>query len=102
MVKDKRGRRRYIAFSLTQGGPVTKSGLISMLREASRERGIGEPRVMQFDGGRGIVRCAHTFKDETIEILKVLGEGRGDFQIMTLSTSGTLKKLREKYFKNDH
>lgn len=98
VVKDKRGRRRYIAFSLTQGGPITKSGLISMLRESCRERGIVEPRLIQFDGEKGIVRCPHTLKDETIEVLCSVGGGEGGIEIRTISTSGTLKKLRDEHF----
>ena len=98
VVKDKRGRRRYIAFALSQGGPITKSGLVTLLREASREREIEEPRVIQFDGVKGIVRCSHLLKDETLDILGSLG-GRSDgIEVRTLSTSGTLRKLREQYF----
>ncbi|HUV24895.1 MAG TPA: hypothetical protein VMW26_05660 [Methanomassiliicoccales archaeon] len=98
VVKDKRGRRRYIAFALTQGGPITKSGLITLIREATREQGIEEPRVIQFDGEMGIVRCAHILKDQTVEILGSLGERRQGIEVKTLSTSGTLRKLREQYF----
>lgn len=98
VVKDKRGRRRYIAFVLTQGGPITKSGLITLLREASREHGIEEPRVIQFDGVKGIVRCAHIQKEETVE---ALGERKNGIVVKTLSTSGTLRKLRERYFNSE-
>jgi RNase P/RNase MRP subunit POP5 len=101
VVKDKRGRRRYIAFVLTQGGPITKGGLITLLREASRERGVEEPRVIQFDGAKGIMRCSHLRKEETVNILVSLGERKKGIEVKTLSTSGTLRKLREQYFDSE-
>lgn len=98
MVKDQRGRRRYIAFVLTKGSPITKSGLITLIRESAREIGIEEPRLIQFDGEKGIVRCAHTLKEQTVDMLGSLGERDGNIDLKTMSTSGTLKTLRERYF----
>ncbi|NYT11737.1 MAG: hypothetical protein GKC03_04200 [Methanomassiliicoccales archaeon] len=102
VVKDKRGRRRYIAFVLTQGGPITKSGLITLLREASREYRIEEPRVIEFDGTKGIVRCGHLLKEETLAILGSFSERKDGIEVKTLSTSGTLRKLREQYFNSEN
>lgn len=94
VVKEKRGRRRYIVFMTDR--KISDEGLIAFLNATLSPRGIKVPKVVQFDGRRGIIRCSPTDKDVVIE---ALNHGRSPgITIETLSTSGTLLTLREKYF----
>jgi len=97
VVKDKRGRRRYIAFTVCAETTTSKGQLLYKLRERSSQMGIDEPRLVQFDGEKGIIRCPHVLKDEMIEMMNSLN---GEMEIRTLATSGTLKSLRDRYFQD--
>ncbi|MCX6651132.1 MAG: hypothetical protein NT131_05715 [Methanomassiliicoccales archaeon] len=97
VVKEKRGRRRYIAFETDHR--VSDEELLSFIISALFPRGIKAPKMIQFDGRKGIFRCPPVDKDS---ILKALGPRPGTpFTIVTLSTSGTLRTLREKYFPDE-
>jgi RNase P/RNase MRP subunit POP5 len=94
VVKEKRGRRRYIAFDTST--PASNETLLAYLTAVFAPIGVKTPKVIQFDGKRGIVRCSPTDKDKVLIALSsktILG-----ISISTLSTSGTLRTLREKYF----
>jgi len=90
VVKDKVGRHRYVAFLVTP--PVEKARLVAALRTAP---GPDRPWLVTYDGGRGLVRCAHTAKDATIAFLNALRIG--DARLRTTGTSGTIRKAREKF-----
>ncbi len=94
VVKEKRGRRRYIAF--TSDEKVSNEDLVSALNSAFGERGMKTPKIIQFDGRKGIVRTSDVDKAKSIEILNSIS-GR-PFSLSTLRTSGTLRTLRERYF----
>jgi RNase P/RNase MRP subunit POP5 len=95
VVKERRGRRRYIAFQTDRYIPTEE--LMAVLTSVFVPRGIKAPKIIQFDGTRGIIRCSSTDKGAVIEALaQRVG---GDPSIRTLSTSGTLRTLREKYFR---
>lgn len=92
VVKDKRGRRRYVIFRV-EGGPIDGRHLSQVLRREF-EKGH-EPKLIQFDGRLGIVRCPHDKRREVTERLnRISQEG---LRIVTLRSSGTLKSLRERY-----
>ena len=93
VVKEKRGRRRYIAFETNV--QATDDALLAHLMAAVTPIGVKVPKVIQFNGRMGIVRCSPTDKDKVIAAIS--SEIRG-LAITTLSTSGTLKTIREKYF----
>lgn len=94
VVKEKRGRRRYIVFDTST--PASNETLLAHLTAVFTPIGIKAPKVIQFDGNRGIVRCSPVDKDK---VLIALSSKTGlGFSISTLSTSGTLRTLREKYF----
>ncbi|MCL2891066.1 MAG: hypothetical protein FWF40_04145 [Methanomassiliicoccaceae archaeon] len=84
-VKEKRGRRRYIAFVTAD---LTKEAMISRLRKVCNE----PPYVIQCSEGRMIVRCAPPDIEETIRLVKL-----ADPLSSSLKTSGTLATLRSAY-----
>ncbi|NLX47877.1 MAG: hypothetical protein GXY70_06905 [Euryarchaeota archaeon] len=94
VVKEKRGRRRYIAFRVESS--MSDEELLAALNVIMSRRGMKMPKLIQFDGNMGILRCSPADKDR---VVMALSEGSGTQRtIETLSTSGTLLTLREKYF----
>ena len=66
-----------------------------MLREKGVLRSV-RPKLIDFDGRAGILRCAHTGKDEAIDILNSMTSVTGArVRVETVKTSGTLRKARE-------
>ena len=58
--------------------------------------------LTRFDGEKGIIRCNHTEKDNTIKLLssiRTINSKR--VEIKTVKTSGTIKKLYKKYMIKD-
>ena len=99
VVKEKRGRRRYIAF--VSDHKISHEELLSAMNPAFGERGIKPPKVIQFDGNTGIVRTSDKDKAKSVEILNSIHAQSGQpFNLNTLCTSGTLRHLRERYFNN--
>jgi RNase P/RNase MRP subunit POP5 len=91
VVKEKRGRRRYVAFETTDpsdADTVSREIIASAVRS-----GVRPPKLIQFEANRGIVRSSEPEKEATIRILNA-----ADLPMRTLRTSGTLKTLRERYF----
>lgn len=62
------------------------------LRSYSENAGIPVPKVIQFNGNKGIVRVNGTNIDKARALMN-----NKDFK--TLLTSGTLLTIRERYFK---
>lgn len=84
-VKEKRGRRRYIAFTVPE--EIGKQTLIHRLREC-----VGDaPYVVQCGRGLAVVRCAPNECVRTMDLMKTAYPSSG-----SLMTSGTLKALRSK------
>ncbi len=95
VVKEKRGRRRYVAFHTCRR--ATDEELLMTFTAIFAPQGIKIPKVIQFDGQKGIFRCLPNDKDR---VLGALASRTGPLlSIVTLSTSGTLRTLREKYFR---
>ena len=86
VVKETRGRRRYVAFDL--GRKVPKEELEAMLRSS----GYTQIRVVQCAGGWCILRCEP-------RLLKRIGGLMGSFDegFISKSTSGNLLTLRRRY-----
>ncbi|MDR2867016.1 MAG: hypothetical protein LBV13_06435 [Methanomassiliicoccaceae archaeon] len=85
-VKEKVGRRRYIAFTVDPS--FTKGSLISALRNSPGE----PPYVIQCAEGWCIVRCPLKDVDDAIRAVR-----GADGSSVPLRTSGTLSALRDKY-----
>jgi RNase P/RNase MRP subunit POP5 len=94
VVKEKRGRRRYIAFRSDRR--ITDEQLLAALNAALSPRGVKVPKVIQFDGEKGILRCPLSDKEKVLTALA--SRPNASFHLVTISTSGTLRTLREKYF----
>ncbi len=91
VVKERRGRRRYVAFEVTSEELLGAEALLSAMRSLSGGR--KPPKMVQFDGHIGIVRCDLRELAWTKELLVNAGT-RLASSISTLSTSGTLHALR--------
>jgi len=87
VVKSKRGRRRYIAF--TVDGSLTKETLIARFRTSDLPF---EPRVVQCSEGWCIIRCGPKEREDAIAIMKAV-----DPKSTSLCTSGTVVTLRNRY-----
>ncbi|HNU35085.1 MAG TPA: hypothetical protein PKJ15_00665 [Methanomassiliicoccales archaeon] len=94
VVKEKRGRRRYIAFRAER--KLSDEELLAFLNATLSPCGIKVPKIIQFDGRMGILRCSPVDKEKVVAALAERSDPRGGIE--TLSTSGTLLTLREKYF----
>jgi RNase P/RNase MRP subunit POP5 len=91
VVKSKRGRRRYIAFETAE---ATDAETVSREIISSAVRlGVRSPKLIQFEGRRGIVRALEPEKESAVELINAAA-----LPMRTLRTSGTLKTLRERYF----
>jgi RNase P/RNase MRP subunit POP5 len=90
VVKSKRGRRRYIAVRVREGGSMTDEGLLSSLNISLTRSGV-RFKVIQFDGRKGIVRVAGPDQHKAVAAINGLAEGG----LETLRASGTLRSLRE-------
>lgn len=94
VVKERRGRRRYVAFEVTSEELVPPESLLSALR-ALTPQGGRVPKLIQFDGHMGILRCDLRDLAPTKELVVRAGAKVGA-KVRTVSTSGTLLALRER------
>lgn len=86
VVKEKRGRRRYVAYALS--GPVAKSEL----EDGIRSTGYSQIRIVQCAGGWCILRCEPWLLERLDRIMEKACPGS-----VSKSTSGNLITLRRKY-----
>ena len=103
-VKDRVGRKRYIAFRIetTSHRFFSRDDVIRALHSRNREmkERIKTPHLTVFEPKRGIgvVRVRHTDKEATIDLLNsITAIGGRTVKVITLRTSGTLKTLRQRY-----
>jgi RNase P/RNase MRP subunit POP5 len=100
-------RQRYIGFIIKSSGkPVTKYQMIGALKKqcsqvfdrGCRDLGI---YVVRFDGRKGIVRCNHVEKENTIKLLRSIDYiSSQQVEIITVGTSGTIRSLVKKHMNN--
>ena len=94
VVKEKRGRRRYIAFEAS-GTAAASEQLYSALQALFNRSGTRMPKLIQLEGRLGIVRCLEPEMRTVIDVLnRSIGENDAKISFRTLFTSGTLKALR--------
>lgn len=91
VVKEKRGRRRYVAFEAT--GEVTGQQIPVALQALFNRAGQRMPKLIQLEGRLGIVRCLEPETKAVISVLNSPG-AEGAIGFRTLYTSGTLRALR--------
>ncbi|MDR3075079.1 MAG: hypothetical protein LBU30_03440 [Candidatus Methanoplasma sp.] len=86
VVKSKRGRRRYIVFSVSEN--ITRGALI---REFSH-MGTDAPYIVQCIPGMAVLRCSPERREETVSLMS-----SADPPSSPLRTSGTLRTLRDEF-----
>ena len=60
-------------------------------------------RLINFNGKKGIVKCNHTEKENTIKLLNSIKNiSLNEVDTKTISTSGTIKTLIKKYINKNH
>ncbi|NLL94651.1 MAG: hypothetical protein GX224_02690 [Thermoplasmatales archaeon] len=84
VVKEKRGRRRYVALELVDGVPKTD------LQSVGSKAGLF--RVIQHGNGWAIVRCGHTAVGDAVAAIQAAFPGT-----RPRATSGTLRALRRRF-----
>jgi RNase P/RNase MRP subunit POP5 len=104
IIKEGR-RRRYIGFEVKSLKDVvfTKKQIIeeiqkkchSIFEEECKDVGI---YLIRYNNEKGIIRCKHTDKENTIKLLKSIKKiSNKEVAIKTLGTSGTIKALLRKH-----
>ncbi len=95
-VKNK--RYRYVGFEIIGDRGVDRKDMIRTIRRSfsGDEYADIEPWLTIFNDSKGILRCKHSGKDRTIELLNSMEIGGG--KVKTIVTSGTIKKVRKILF----
>lgn len=88
VVKDRRGRRRYIVFRVSP--ELDRETLIKRTRRIREPDRV--PYIIQCSDGLAVIRCSPDRRDDMIEVMSDLDPG-----CTSLATSGTLKTLRDRY-----
>jgi hypothetical protein len=89
VVKEKRGRRRYILFRVSFPSR-DKGSFISFVHQAAMSEGRPAPYVIQVRENLVILRCSPAEREDLISFMGRLG---GE----SLLCSGTLRKLRRSH-----
>ena len=104
IIKEGR-RRRYIGFEVKSLKDIvfTKKQIIEEIQKKCPfffEKGCKEVGInlIKYNDEKGIVRCKHTDKENTIKLLKSIKKiSNKKVSIETLGTSGTIKALVRKH-----
>jgi len=100
VVRQKVGRKRYIAFRVAEcGGDLTRSRLAKAIDGKSSEQGRCKFDVVLVANGLGIVRTDHKGQAPLVALLNSLSMESEGVRLETLSASGTIRTLKEKYFR---
>ena len=101
-------RPRYILFTINTDEsvrPIQRKEMITALRlycHLMFNCSLNEKKIYltRFNGEKGIVRCKHTEKQNTINLLQSITQINGkSVVIQTIATSGTIKSLVQKHDK---
>ena len=95
-------RKRYVAFRIQAYRAIERWEFIAALQDQAQrmdmsDEGLRRPWLTAFQDNRGILRCAHTDKEDAIKLLKKItevGEERMKVEVQTIKTSGTIKKAK--------
>lgn len=100
IVKDKVGRRRYIAFTVENDRRISKEEIKHMIFQSLRRKcsniSLVKPKLIWFEDNKGILRCTHSSKEETINALNSPSSG---IHVRTIKTSGTIKGAKRYFYK---
>ncbi len=97
-------RKRYVAFRIIAPRNIQRWELIGALQNRAEQmgmagEGLARPWLTTYKENRGVLRCAHTNKDNAIELLTSITEvGDDNLQVTieTVVTSGTIKQAKAK------
>lgn len=91
VVKEKRGRRRYVIFACDP--PYTdRNEAVAEINSLFRSQGLKSPHVIDVGEWHLTVRCSPAERDGVIDVIS-----KGTRDVRPLRTSGTLRCLRERY-----
>jgi ribonuclease P/MRP protein subunit POP5 len=92
-VSTRRPRYRYIAFRVDGPRAFRREEVLKALHA------LPSPLwLVGFEDPRGLARCVHTQKEETIAALRALVSIGGEaVTVTTLGTSGTIRAATDKY-----
>ncbi len=93
-------KQRYIAFVI-EGSTTDRKDMINKIRDNFSYDEYQEisPWLTVFTGDKGIVRCNHDKKKKAVEILNSIKIDDG--KVKTITTSGTIKKAKERLFEDE-
>lgn len=103
-------RPRYILFSISADKkvfPIQRHQLIAALQSycsSLHDCSLKDKKIYltRFNGEKGIVRCKHTEKKATIQLLESIKKiNHNSVDITTIATSGTIKSLIKKHDKDN-
>lgn len=97
MVTDRRLRKRYIAFEVVSEEKIDRKELIAAIHNCSKKlTQRNRLSLMLFQKNKGVVRCQHTLKEETLRLLNSINNiGGKKVQLRTVGTSGTIRKAKK-------
>jgi len=100
VVKQKIGRKRYIAFEIVSSSDkLTRGMLARSIDELQDELGTNEKfDVILISGNKGIILTNHRNAAPLTKLLNSFTEDSYGFELKTLRTSGTIKTLKQIYF----
>lgn len=100
VVRQKVGRKRYIAFEIVSGGEgLTRGRMIRAIEHKEEELAQKDPfEVILMSGNRGIVRTGHRTSVSLAGLLGSFDRESDGMEIRTLSTSGTIRRLKKDFF----
>ncbi len=95
-----KNKQRYIAFVI-EGSTTDRKDMINKIRDNFNYDEYQEisPWLTVFTGDKGIVRCNHDKKKKAVEILNSIKIDDG--KVKTITTSGTIKKAKERLFEDE-
>ncbi|UCE45933.1 MAG: hypothetical protein JSU93_03445 [Methanobacteriota archaeon] len=101
--KAERGKWRYIAFRIESRTTISRRDFVGALLSGGRGTSMEDRfKLTVFERGLGIVKVPHRLKDDAIALLESIDSVRGQrCEIRTLKTSGTIRKLKERYLGDD-
>jgi len=101
VVRQKVGRKRYIAFEIAGcEGNLTKGRLARAVEKKSAEQGDRCPfDIIFISEGRGIARTDQRNQRTIAALLNSFSMESDGLVLETLCTSGTMRSLKEKYFR---
>ncbi len=87
VVKEKRGRYRYIIF---RGEGIKKREIYNLMKSSGMKL-----KMAFYQGNYFIIKCRHLDKENVLDYFNTRGKGK----LKSIKTSGTIKKLK-RYINN--